>query len=247
MLFILFLILFFVYNIIIIFQNYSQFFNINYFLQCVNKLLFFIFIEMCNYYYNYLLNILQGVNYIFIFLQFFSIYKDFLNNNSNSNTSSNNEINELKEKLNKANKIIESQNIKIKELENQLNNRNNINNNSSLIIEQLKNELKQKVDQINELKIKLENNNKNNVIMVDQNQIVTINFTSIDQKVHFATSCLKSTVFAEVEEKLYKLYPEYRETNNTFIANGRTILRFKTIDDNKIGNGLPIMLVQPTN
>ena len=47
------------------------------------------------------------------------------------------------------------------------------------------------------------------------------------------------------EEKLYKEYPEYRETNNRFLANGSEVLRFKTINENKIGSGKPIMLIKP--
>jgi len=47
-----------------------------------------------------------------------------------------------------------------------------------------------------------------------------------------------------VEEKLYQEYPEYRETNNTFLAQGKIILRFKTIDQNNIGTGKPVILVR---
>ena len=50
----------------------------------------------------------------------------------------------------------------------------------------------------------------------------------------------------EIEEKLYKQYPQYRETNNSFLANGTQVLRFKTIAENKIGNGLPVTLVVPS-
>ena len=70
-----------------------------------------------------------------------------------------------------------------------------------------------------------------------------VNFISSDQNVHYAASCLKTNTFAEIEEKLYKQYPQYRETNNNFIANGTPVLRFKTIDENKIGNGLPVTLI----
>ena len=66
------------------------------------------------------------------------------------------------------------------------------------------------------------------------------------QKVHFAVPCLKKNTFAEVEEKLYQQYPEYRETNNNFIANGTQVLRFKTIAENKIGTGLPVTLIVPS-
>ena len=59
----------------------------------------------------------------------------------------------------------------------------------------------------------------------------------MDQKIHYPIPCLSTDIFAEIEEKLYKEYPEYRETNNFFIANGKEILRFKSISDNNIGNG----------
>ena len=73
-----------------------------------------------------------------------------------------------------------------------------------------------------------------------------VNFISSDQNVHYAASCLKTNTFAEIEEKLYKQYPQYRETNNSFIANGTQVLRFKTIAENKIGNGLQVTLIVPS-
>ena len=73
-----------------------------------------------------------------------------------------------------------------------------------------------------------------------------IYFTSTDQKVHLPIPFIKTDIFAEVEEKLYKEFPEYRETNNTFIVNGRQILRFKTVEENKIKNNTPVLLVVPT-
>ena len=76
--------------------------------------------------------------------------------------------------------------------------------------------------------------------------MVCVNFISSDQKVHFAAPCIKSNTFAEIEEKLYQQYPEYRETNNNFLANGTNVLRFKTIAENNIGNGLPVTLIVPS-
>ncbi len=73
----------------------------------------------------------------------------------------------------------------------------------------------------------------------------SVTFISTDQSICYSVPCFAKNTFAEVEEKLYKEYPEFRETNNTFLANGKEILRFKTIEDNKIGNGKPIMLVVP--
>ena len=77
-------------------------------------------------------------------------------------------------------------------------------------------------------------------------QIMVVNFISTDQRVHYAIPCIYDNTFAEVEENLYKKYPEYRETNNLFFANGREILKFKTMRQNKIGNGFEVTLVKPS-
>ena len=74
---------------------------------------------------------------------------------------------------------------------------------------------------------------------------MTVNFISSDSKIHYAISCINNNTFAEIEEKLYQQFPEYRETNNEFLANGEQVLRFKTIKQNKIGNGLPVTMIIP--
>ena len=38
----------------------------------------------------------------------------------------------------------------------------------------------------------------------------------MDHSLIYPIKCLPSDIFAEVEEKLYKIFPEYRETNNVF-------------------------------
>jgi uncharacterized coiled-coil DUF342 family protein len=148
---------------------------------------------------------------------------------------------DLKNQLIKANKTIEQQKLKIEELQNKLNNYNNTINNYNNIINQKDIELNNLRTQLNNI-----NNNMNNNININMNDIMSVNFISMDQNVHFSVGCLKTNTFAEVEEKLYKQYPEYRETNNNFIANGTQVLRFKTIAENKIGNGLPVTLIVPS-
>ena len=91
----------------------------------------------------------------------------------------------------------------------------------------------------------INNSNQNNSIKIKGgNKCVT--FISSDQKIVYAIPCSGDDIFAEIEEILYKEYPEYRETNNTFLANGKEVLRFKSISDNNIGTGKPIMLIQPS-
>ena len=159
-------------------------------------------------------------------------------------SNNNNEINNLKNELIKAKKIIEQQNSTINELQNKLNNYNNIINNLNNDINNYKSIIIQKDIELNNFKSQLNNNITNdNVSFKD---IMCVNFISTDQNVHYAASCLKTNTFAEIEEKLYKQYPQYRETNNTFIANGTQVLRFKTIEENKIGNRLPVTLIVPS-
>ena len=77
---------------------------------------------------------------------------------------------------------------------------------------------------------------------IDINQLMSINFSSIDQKVNYSIPCLNTDLFVSVEEKLYQEFPEYRETNNYFLYQGKQILRFKTIAQNNIKSGFPVIL-----
>ena len=115
-------------------------------------------------------------------------------------------------------------------------------------INDLQNIINQKNLELNDLRAKIINNNPNPIAQNKFyfNEMMCVNFISMDQNVHYAVPCIKTNTFAEVEEKLYQQYPRYRETNNNFIANGIIVLRFKTIAENKIGNGLPVTLVVPS-
>ena len=167
------------------------------------------------------------------------------NNNQNIlYSNNNNEIENLKNELTKARIIIDQQKFTIDELQDKLNNYNNTINNLNNDINNYKNIIVQKELELNNIKSQLNNNIPKN--KVDFNDIMCVNFISSDKNIHFAASCLKTNTFAEIEEKLYKQYPQYRETNNNFLANGTQVLRFKTIAENKIGNGLPVTLIVPS-
>ena len=111
---------------------------------------------------------------------------------------------------------------------------NNINNNYNYMIQSLQNTIMQKDQEIMNLK-----NNKQKVYKDD---IISLQFISMDGTLHYSVICEKNETFAEAEEKLYQKYPNYRETNNYFLYGGRNILRFKTIENNKIISGEPITL-----
>ena len=126
---------------------------------------------------------------------------------------------------------------------NQNNENKSISNNE---IKKLKDELLLKENQINNLKLELQNEkNKNNKKTIDINDILAVTFISTDQKINkYPISCFKTDRFAEIEEKLYQEFDEFRETNNTFIVNGTTVLRFKKMSENNIKNGDTIQLIQ---
>lgn len=142
-------------------------------------------------------------------------------NNNKSNSSENKELIDLKSQINTYN----------------------------INIQNLKNSLKEKDSIISKLKNELENMNKNTIKkkeFVKRDDIVVVNFSSMDQKINFAIPSIGTDIFAEIEEKLYQEFPEYRESNNYFLLNGKEILRFKTINENKIKSGRPIILVKPS-
>ena len=194
-------------------------------------------------------------------------YQDFIektnyNTNINSNTNSNNTniINEnkkLKEELNiykKENENLKNEINKLRNDNNKLNNElikankiiSNFNNNQNNNIEinnkinNLNGILKMKDNIINDLKTQLENKGDKTV---HYNDILFVHFISMDQNINYSIKCLKTDTFAEIEEKLYQKYGEYIETNNNFTANGRIILRFKSICDNHIKDGDKIQLI----
>ena len=163
------------------------------------------------------------------------------------NNGENKEIKQLKEELTKSKIIINQLNIKINELENKL----QIENNKYLNkIKELENNIIQKNNELNQLKKNLQNNNANVNVNNHYNNIIqnkdkSVTFISNDQSICFSVPCSGNSTFAEVEELLYREYPDLRETNNIFIANGKQILRFKSINENNAGTGRPVMLIKP--
>ena len=74
-------------------------------------------------------------------------------------------------------------------------------------------------------------------------KIRTITIQSADTQLNANLKCTGNQTFSEIEANLYKLYPQYKETNNIFLCKGSVVERFKTIDENGIKNGDVIMLV----
>ena len=146
---------------------------------------------------------------------------------------------------NKILKELEIQNQKIIELTQEL-------EKSEKIKEILQNKISQQEQELIKLRSELKDKDidfisfsKNDIIFNDEDKI-KINFSSLDQKINISLFCTNYEVFAEVEEKLYQKFPKYRDTNNCFFSNGQQILRFKTIEENKLENDKTVILVIPS-
>ena len=166
---------------------------------------------------------------------------------NNKDYLKNKEIKKLKEELNISKNIIE-------ELK-----KNEINNKNILYLEKL---IKEKDEELNKSKAHELKNNQLNLSLVQnlQNMInekneeldklkeklknnKCVNFLSKEEDLYFAIPCSGETVFSEIEELLYKEYPQYRGINNKFLINGKEIIPNKTINENKIETGKTIIFI----
>lgn len=107
-------------------------------------------------------------------------------------------------------------------------------------------EIDDKKKEIENLKKELKDTNNDKQFMESfypREQMMALNFLSTDQKVHYAISCVGKDLFVDIEKKFYEKYPKYKEKNHNFVVQGKTILRFKTIKENELESGIPIVMV----
>ena len=146
---------------------------------------------------------------------------------------------ELKEKLLEAYKKIEEQKQEIEDLKYKMTitkseGMNQINN--------LMNIIENKDKQIQELKANLKNDKISNNVGDMPNMKAICIISPQDKSINYPMICSGNQLFSEIEEKFYKEFPEYKETDNYFFSNGNLLKRFKTIDENKIEDGDRIIL-----
>ena len=118
----------------------------------------------------------------------------------------------------------------------------NTNTGNNNLINNLNELLRIKNKEINDLKNEL-NNVSNIRNLVNFNDIMVINFISTDLIIRCGIKCLKTDKFYEVEQRLYRIYEDFRNKNKYFITGGKGVLRDKTIYENNIKDGDTIQLV----
>ena len=198
---------------------------------------------------------------------FINLHKDYIiskcvfsgNYRNKTNANNNNNINiintsekvlensnkDLEEKL----KLEKEKNKKLEEKINQLNDllRNHSNNNRNSINNSINvgnpNDLLQSIIKkdkvIEDLRLKL---SRFPFELSEGEKLISIIFTSTDQKIHYSIICKNTDIFYNLELKLYQKYNELSELENFFTVNGRRVNKTKNLEFNKIKDNDIIIL-----
>ena len=155
----------------------------------------------------------------------------------NEKIKNDNEKENEKEKENvKIKKLLQKKESYIYELTNKVNQKDKE-------INLLKQKNENQINEINSLKIENQNLQSENPYKLKKNEkLMTIIFISNDQHIHYSLICKNTQIFAYVEQELYTIFPEYKETENFFLLSGKAINRNKTIEENNIKFSDQIMI-----
>ena len=142
------------------------------------------------------------------------------------------QIKELGEKINELNSSLQYEKDKNKNLMEQLNEEKNKNN----ILFKENNDLNKKIENLNE---KL----KRYPIMLEENEkLLSIIFSSEDQKINYSMICKNTDTFNDLEKRLYKECPDFSCFETCFLYKDKIINKNQTLDENKIKNGETIII-----
>ena len=119
----------------------------------------------------------------------------------------------------------------IKQLNSQLNGKNN--------------EIQKYIFEINDLK---ENKNQITSIKPGEKIFSVLFMTQGNNDIfNYAMTCKNNELFVRLEERLYADFPQYKKVETIFMVDTRKILRFQTLDENKIKRNyiISVFVVEP--
>ena len=155
------------------------------------------------------------------------------------NINKDNELLEENKKLKNKIKDLENEIIKLKnenkDMKKKLNKYNNLQN----IINNLEKEINNKNNEIQNyiLQIKNINENKNEITTIKPGEkiLAVLFMTQGSQDIsNYTMPCKNTDLFVRLEERLYNDFPQYKNYETYFMVNARRILRFKTLEENRI-------------
>ena len=110
-----------------------------------------------------------------------------------------------------------------------------------------KNKLKDDINKINQELINIKRKHVfYDIDGIENEELIAIIFICPDQGINnFPMIGRKRDKFVDIEQRLYDVFPKYKETNNIFLLNGDQINRNYTIEELKIKYGDIITLFIP--
>jgi len=141
-----------------------------------------------------------------------------------------NEIGNLKNKINELEDLLDNERKKCQILNQKIEELHKNNNCYKEKIINLMEELRDKENELKEFKLKLPFD------LSKEEKIMTVIFISTEQKIHDSFICKNTMKFNVLENLLYDKYKEYRETNNYFMCDGKNINKYKSLEENQIEN-----------
>ena len=76
----------------------------------------------------------------------------------------------------------------------------------------------------------------------ENEKLISVIFASVDQKTHYSLICKNTHSINNLEAELYKEYPDYCNSDYYFLYKGKMINKFQTLENNHIKNGDVIIL-----
>ena len=76
----------------------------------------------------------------------------------------------------------------------------------------------------------------------ENEKLISVIFASVDQKTHYSLICKNTHSIHNLEAELYKEYPDFSNCDYYFLCKGKMINKFQTLENNHIKNGDIIIL-----
>ena len=166
-----------------------------------------------------------------------NIINNLRSKNNNETENLKKEIKSYKEKIEKMKNDFQKLSLENNNLKNKMKSPSTQNNQDEIVRLLKKNEvLNEKIDELNE---KLKRYPFN---LEEGEKIMSIIFTSVDQKLNYSMICKNTDTINKLEEKLYEEYPKLEGANYYFICNGTVLKKFEKLEKLKIKSGDIIVL-----
>ena len=106
----------------------------------------------------------------------------------------------------------------------------------SNLFEIMDNDLKEAKYILNEL------NKKNSNEDIKKGNPFAVNFILVEKNIHYPIVCYNSDNFSKLEEQLFTEFPEIKNKNIYYLANGSTVDTSATVEENKFKHGTNIII-----